>query len=592
MTGAFLFLTLRTFKNRLLSQIRRLKRPRYLFFAIVGVAYFYGVAGRHWMAGARIASRGDLSILPPVLAEVAASFLIMGSIVVAWCNAPPISPLAFTQAEIQHLFTAPITRRALIRWKLMKGQVGVLFSVSIFTLFAGPHLARGDRLLFFAGAWIVFATMQLHMTGIRLALHGMKQRGTGWGRRVAVTLAVTVAAVGTAALWASSRVGAPPTGLAGKGEALAAFGRYVEALAASGPAWILLLPGRLLVRPALATSLTRFLLDGATAAGLLALNYLWVMGSGVALEEGAIEGARRIEETRAARSGGRGIGRSPRRLRATRPPFSLAPVGRPEIALLWKNLIAAFRNVGGLRPLVWIIGLNFALILVILRVSRPGTAHVVIGAICGMLAGMLLIVGPSILRIDFRQDLPHMDTLRSYPLAGRSLLVGTLLAPILVLTAIEWMLLSGFAILMGGVIGEGTSWSTGPAVLALTGAILAIPMTGVATLIHNAGLLLLPAWVSLGPSRSWGVERMGQGIFTTIGLLLVMALSLIPAALIFGVSWFLCSAFTGNSIALPVSALPAAAALAGECWLGVVLLGAYLDRFDPSKELDSVTQAG
>jgi hypothetical protein len=70
-----------------------------------------------------------------------------------------------------------------------------------------------------------------------------------------------------------------------------------------------------------------------------------------------------------------------------------------------------------------------------------------------------------------------------------------------------------------------------------------------------------------------------------------MALSLIPAALIFAVSWLLCSSFMGGAASLPVSALPAAAALAMECWLGVVLLGAYLDRFDPSRELDSLTRS-
>ena len=123
------------------------------------------------------------------------------------------------------------------------------------------------------------------------------------------------------------------------------------------------------------------------------------------------------------------------------------------------------------------------------------------------------------------------------------------------------------------------------------GAILAVPMTGVATLIQNAGFLLVPAWVSLGTARSWGVERIGQGIFTTLGLILVMAFSLLPAALIFAVTWLLSSAYLGNSMSLPVSALPAAAALAAECWLGVELLGAYLDRFDPSRELDSLTRS-
>jgi hypothetical protein len=587
-TGAFLFLTLRSFKNRSVSMIRRLKRPRYLLFAVVGGGYFYAVAGRHWVSGVRLASRGDLPALPPGLLEVAAAVLILGSIVVALCGAPPISPLAYTEAEIQHLFTAPVSRRSLIRWKLMKGQVGVLFSVLIFTLFSGPHLARGGRSIFFAGAWIVFATMQFYLAGIRMALHALKLRGVGWGRRVLVVLLATGAAVTAPVLWAWNGIGPPPADLASAGQTLAAFGRYVEQLTGSGPAWILLYPGRLLVRPALASGPIRFLLDLAPACALLLVGYLWVMRSGVALEEGAVEAARRLAEARSA-AGGRL--RRPRRIHATPPPFKLSPTGRPETALLWKNLIAAFRNVGGFKRLAWMIGAPFALLVIFLRVTRTEAASAVVGGICGVFAGVLLIVGPSILRIDFRQELSHMDALRSYPLRGRNLLVGTLLAPVLLLTVIEWMLLVAFAVLAGGVAGDVLSWGLAPAVIALTGAILAVPMTWVASLVHNAGLLLMPAWVSLGPSRTSGVERIGQGIFTAMGLILVMALSLAPAALIFAVSWLLCSSFIGGAASLPVSALPAAAALAMECWVGVELLGAYLDRFDPSRELDSLTRS-
>ena len=69
-----------------------------------------------------------------------------------------------------------------------------------------------------------------------------------------------------------------------------------------------------------------------------------------------------------------------------------------------------------------------------------------------------------------------------------------------------------------------------------------------------------------------------------------MAVGFLPAAIIFGVTWFISSGFLGSVIALPLSALLAAIVLCSECLLGILLLGAWIDRLDPSREFDTLAR--
>jgi len=586
---AFLYLSSRSLKNRLLAQIRRLRRPKYLLFASIGVGYFYMVAGRHWMRGMHFAGQVDRHAPPMILIEIAGALFVLGCIVVAWCSPSPVSALTFTEAEIHYLFPAPVARRSLVKWKLLRGQLGVLISVLIFTAVSGPYLAGGSRLLFMAGAWVAFATMQFLLTGIRMARHRLQLRGIGWLTRTAVTLGALIAVVGFCFWWAAGHVGPPDFERLTRMEGEGGFQNYVARLFDAGPVWGATIPARLLLRPALAGGLTSFLLSLPLALSMLLASYLWVVRSGVVLEEGALVAARRMEESKRSFTQGR-MGRA-RRIRATPAPFRLAPIGRPEVALVWKNLISVLRNAGGMQTFFWIVAACMIPSVVVTILQGRGMERVaqVLGMLCAMFAAILLVVGPSMVRSEFRRDLVQIDLLKSFPIRGRSILLGTLLAPVLMLTLIEWGLLGGFAFLA-------VSPTEGPAVLrlappslALTGALLALPMNLVAALIHNAALLLVPGWVTFGATRTTGVERMGQGMVTTLGFLLVMVVVFVPAALVFGLTWFFVSAFIGNVAAIPLSALPAMLVLASEAWMGIALLGAYLDRFDPSREFDSLS---
>ena len=72
-----------------------------------------------------------------------------------------------------------------------------------------------------------------------------------------------------------------------------------------------------------------------------------------------------------------------------------------------------------------------------------------------MLAFFATLIGPYMVRNDLRMDLPRLPVLKTWPITGRELLVGELLAPWVVLSIVVWFLLAlAFAL--------SPAWSAGP----------------------------------------------------------------------------------------------------------------------------------
>jgi len=584
---AFVYLARHTTRNRLLSRLKRLRNPRYLIFALVGAAYFWFFVLRHWARGfTMMADRGAGPLVPAGLAELAGSLVILVVIVLAWCGTVPRSPLAFTETEIQFLFPAPVTRRSLVRWKLMKGEIGLLFTVAINTAVFGPLLARGNIVLFAAGSWIAFETMRLHLTGIRIARHRLDRRGIGWAARTGTVLVVAALAVGAAGWWAWRTAGPFPHRGDGAAEELEAVSEWAEGLAGSGPARLLLLPGRLLVRPAVSAGPLAFLIALIPALALMIANDRWVMRAGVSLEDGALDEARHREQRRRG-SASRRAGRTAAYTRAN-PPFRLGSEGRPETALIWKNLVQVLRGFG-VRGSVRLLILPIVAIAILTNLARRNV-HVgaIAGSACGMIAILLLLVGPRIVRGDFSQELAYIDILRSLPISGRSLVVGTIMGPVLILSAAQWALLAGFVVMAGPELDSMQALPIGSLSLTLMAAVLLPPMNLVTSLLQNTAAVLLPAWVVIGSTRGGGIEAFGQRIVTGVGRLLVMLVSLLPAAAAFGGTLFVASLALPVSVAVPLAAGCAALVLCAESVVGIAALGRFLDRFDPSGELDSL----
>jgi hypothetical protein len=198
--------------------------------------------------------------------------------------------------------------------------------------------------------------------------------------------------------------------------------------------------------------------------------------------------------------------------------------------------------------------------------------------------GRSILLGPQILAQDFRQDLKMADLLKSYPMAGRQVVLGELMAPVTLLTLIQWLLLP---LAVGGLISLGRDSDLQPSLVigfAAAFAVMAPAVNFLSFVIPNASVLLFPAWFQTDRSMPHGIEAMGQRIVMLVGQMLILFASALPAGVVFVGVLLLCKWATGWAVAAPVAGLAATAVIAIEVSLALVLMGRWYERLDITQD--------
>jgi len=580
--GALYYYQFHSWWNRLRTRIRRLRQPKYLVGAIVGGLYFYfylfrGLAsGRH---GAPSAAAGPVLAGMNDLPQTLAAMGLMVVLLLAWILPHSRAALAFTEPEVAFLFPAPVSRRTLIHFKLLKSQTTILFSALLMT-FIGRGWSGGHLLTRALGWWAGMSIFNLHLLGSSFALTMLMDRGfSTWKRRVLILGAVAAAAAGIF-IWVRHSLPAFPATADQQG--MAWLFRYVAQVFESGPLPYLLFPFRLVVTPYFAVTYKQFFIALGPALGIMGLHYLWVIHSNVAFEEASVELSRRLaERISAVRAGQWHAARRPKK--AARPPFVLRPTGHPAVALFWKNLISTGQYV---TMRVWIM---LVWVAVIVGFSLNHFAGGGLGMMATLFVAMLLVMslfsGPQMLRNDLRQDLPVADVLKMFPMPGWQVVLGEVLTPAAILAGLQWLLL------LCGVIFCPERLDTYPISLAqrlsvALAAAMVLPFIDlVALLIPNAAVLIFPAWFQLGKDAPRGFETMGQQLILMFGQVLVLGLSLLPAGVAFTLFLWGGSVLHWPLLGVMLGALAAAIILAIEAGVGIKLLGGVFERFDVSGEL-------
>jgi hypothetical protein len=578
MASALLYLQYHSIKNRLAMRIKRLKQPKYLLGGIVGGLYFYWYFFRT-LFGASTQGRAFPLFASPdsqALVESLGALILLIIVLLAWIIPHERAALTFTEAEVAFLFPAPISRRGLIHFKLLRSQTAILFTTLLLTLvtnrFGGHPWIRA------AGWWLILSTLNLHLLGSSFALTKLLDRGIStWQGRLGI-LALALALAGVVIVWGRKTM---PAFDLSRFDNLQAVQDYLQQVLTAGPVPYLLYPLRLVVRPFLATNALAFLATLGPALLLMLLHYAWVVRANVAFEEASVHASQKMAEKLAAVRAGNWQA-AQKQPRSKRPPFTLRPTGPPAVALLWKNLISAGQ---AFTLRVWLSLAVFGLCASfgLGQASGGSGLRAALGMIAAMLMLWSLLLGPQLLRQDFRQDLPLADLLKTYPLPGWQLALGELLAPATVLTGIQWFLLMLILGLFPQLHGAGLGW---PAWLGLGfGAALIIPMLNLILLqIPNAAALAFPAWFQSAKGGVQGIEATGQRLIFMIGQMLVFVVALLPAAALFAGVFFLAKLLLPTAIAIPLASIVAAVVLAVEAALGVMLLGRLFDRFDLSAE--------
>jgi ABC-2 type transport system permease protein len=586
MTQAFLIVTLQMLKNRVVSSIRRLKNPRYLLSTLAGLAYFWFMffrrtgrsAGpiRSWrpgMGGPGVFIGGSFPATELII-DVA-SLVILVLMIGAWALPEQSGGLEFSEAEIQFLFAAPISRTRILLYKFMRGLTGIVISATLMTIF-GFRSSKGIGLLF------VFGSLSAYFIMVALGRARLKQMGIGAIARLTIAIGVFVGLSWIATMQLKGAdVGGALNGLTGRtaGDAASVLDTQFH-----GPIvnTILFIP-RVFAQAIFPPDILHLFI---ACAGLIVIGFVSFQIAArlnVSFEEASIRYSQRKAKRR-ERQQQRQRGATVN-YRRGKPLFRLGDTGRPEVAFIWKNSLSVIRMTGwGVLALFAPI-ICCSIVLSQLKMIPTGGRFMICGSLCLILAGILALLGPMMFKNDLRLDLPRFEVLKTYPLSGETIVAGEIAAPLALLSAMQIILIAAGTILFRFATVPGKFELFTTVQFAIIAIIFVIPICAVQLLIQNAAVVFFPAWANPSKEDVKGFVATGQRMLVLACYLIVLSIILLPPAAIFVPTVLFSAHFLrGTPIFAALTTLVPIGVLLGEIYLAVKLLGGQFERIDLSEE--------
>ena len=560
------FLLTRSLANRARVELRRARSPRYAIAIVIGALWLWSFLGSGARSGGAVPAGygGVIQSVYELLIAIATAWL--------WLFGAPEPALTFSRAEVQMLFPAPITRRALINYKLAQSQIAILLSVFVWKLLLARSVT-GMPIRHAVALWVLFTTLYLHRVGASFVRVSAAQHGRAGLRRNWLPLAIAATAIGATAWTVYQAIPALSTAFS-----TGAIASALRVLRDTPVIRIVFWPFHALVAPVFARTPDEWVGSILRALLLLFAAYLWVVRTGVAFEEAAMQRSERMAAQRTARRSRGAVA-----LRASRIWPPLPPKGRPAVAIAWKVVVAFQRYV----PLTRAVILTLLFVGVIL-LSMPGVQFGAQLMGTGMLvaAGLLATMGPLFVRTDLQQDMLMLPLLRSYPLSGRTIVAAEIAGTVAVLSAAQLALVvAGLALLAPWAVQwmreVSPSRAVSAAAIILSALLITPAVTALRVAVANAWAVLLPGWVHLGPGRSGGIESLGQNLLSVMGSMLAHLLLLVLPVLAGAIVYWALRGIAGPAAYIPAAILGTAVAGA-ELWFIVEWLGAVLARTDPA----------
>ncbi len=565
-TSAFTFLAIRGASNAFRRKLAQLKNPRYALALIFGALYMWSVLGRRDRAVG--APPGPLATHVELLAAIGLGLLVLW----LWAFSRDRRALAFSPAEVAFLFTAPVPRRTLIQYKLIRAQAVILLNTLLWSVLLSPARFGAHAWMRGISVWLLLSTLHLHRLGASFVRTSVvEHRGAGLRHRLVSVAALAIIA-GTLITMAVTSL---PAVLAARGGGL---GATLDALAIafSGrlPS-IVFAPLYVAVRPIAQHAPSEWVRTLIPAVMLLLVHYVWVVRSDAAFEEAAAEASvTRARQIDAIRRGARVPDRS---AGALPPPlFALQPRGRPATAIFWKNLISVGRRRRYVRLcVVWALAVAA---LAFVSLHPVGAIAQTAGTLLATWAALSLVAGPQWVRNDLRTDLLRLELLRSYPVRGTDIVAAETAASTAVLTAVQLALVTlAYAAFLGD---HGAAISPAVRTFGLLAALAVLPAVNfLGLLAQNGAALLFPAWIRIGSGRGGGVEAIGQNMLTLVAYALVLVVGLLVPVFLGGVAFWLTRMVAGTWGLVPAVGV-LIGAIAAECAVLLRWLGRVFERID------------
>lgn len=338
----------------------------------------------------------------------------------------PGPAIHFSPSEINLLFSAPFSRRALLLYKMCFYAFGAFLSSLLITLLLPAYTSMLPAV--FVGAFLTLMFIQLCSALIGLVSQRLAGRCAMPLRRGHLMLLLAVLLAMLAGYLSSTGTGLIET-----------FTRFQSSLAAI----LLLAPFEVFVQIFLAPSMYPDLLRWTTLG--VAINAALLAGI-ILLDRDSYEAsiaaslALHRRWVRARRSGLLWGTQPAERVHSFRPPPVILGMG----PIAWRQLLTALRTSG-------------KAVLVFLAVAVLGgpllvfvAADISTGSRIGFVFFVAIYVLPRTLVFDFRSDLEYMETFKVMPLSPWKICAGQLVAPALLGSLIELLLLGSAAMCLDG----------------------------------------------------------------------------------------------------------------------------------------------
>lgn len=500
---AFIYYFQRLIANRIKSLAGKVKQPRYLVGMGLILLYIFYLYKR-------------IGFTSPYF--LFAIYYIQ--ILVTWLSLPFSDgtragrALAFQQAEVQQLFPAPLGRRQLLQFKLMQNQFGSVLAALIFS-FLSRHIEGVSFGRLVPGLWLMSNIFNLHGTLINVAAAWLQRTGKrylGWVFSSGVALALGIA------VWLAI------------GQALTATDNFLDLF--KMPAFAMVLkPISLLLAPALSNSAAGFIQSLWIPVAVLGIHAVIYFTVPFPFEDNAIVTAERLASFR---KHGLSALRKKESLTIKRNRYSrlqrLAPTGPQWRAVLWKNLL----SVGRIRPGLFKRLFIYIVLALLVASFLPERIQYTIGTILGFLALYMVFLGPALLRVDLRIDIPHFDMIKAMPIHGRQLIFGAIMAPQLVIFGLQ-----ATCVISAVLLFHQFKHSYLAAFDKIELLCIALPAIFALTFffftLQNLMALYLPSFTRMGRNPQRGFDQIGQNFLGVIIRMLSLLLALIPAAIIAGI---------------------------------------------------------
>ncbi len=516
---------------------RNLRTVRGALTAAVGG----GVFGL-WLLTFLLPSREAARIDPETLRRNGPAFLLLYCLLNVFLSSGERS-IYFSPGEVNFLFAGPFGRREVLAYK-----VALSFLVSIPSTLIVAVVVRANAHWFWAAyvaLLLVILFQQLFGMAVNLIATSVGARAYGRGRRVALVVLFGLVAV----------VAVRAVGAAGLLDLRSLPRAIIDA-----PAWqAAATPVRWFFEAFLAERLWPDLAVYAGLAGLVDLALLGVVFALDAnyLESAAASSARIYSQIQRFRRGGMAAAGRGGKARFAVPDF---PFWGGVGPVLWRQLTTASRGLGRLALALAVVG-AFLVVPALAKGDEPdGRAT---GAVFSGLIVWLTVFLTQLVPFDFRGDVDRIAALKSLPLAAWRLTLGQLLAPVLIVTAVQWSALAAVAYVAP---------QEGAALVAI--AAFAPPFNLLLFALENLLFLRFPSRVAA--SAPGDFQAVGRNLLLMLAKLVALSVVATAAATVGALGWLLTRSVlsaAGPGVRPGASEPVAYAAGAAAAWLVVLLCG-------------------